>query len=283
MKNKIILVLSLLSLFYCLALLAKTPEKPSTDIRLYALDCGILDIHDGASFSDNDFFPHKPLHLADPCFLIKHPKGWLLWDLGIGDQYVGHKTENKVYNLTISAPVSLISQLKQLGLSPNNIQFIAVSHLHFDHVGNINLFPNTTLLLQRSEYNSTLQEPLPPAVLNNTVQALKTVPKKLLDGDFDIFGDGTVQILRTPGHTMGHQSLEVLLPRHGAVIISGDLYHTRASYQNKLVPAFNANRADTMASMARIDSILKNTNGQLIIQHDPSDFAALPKFPKFLN
>ncbi|HLX52421.1 MAG TPA: N-acyl homoserine lactonase family protein [Aquella sp.] len=260
-----------------------TQAAKSNDVCVYALNCGSIKIHDGAEFSDTGFYSHKPLTLVDPCFLIKHNSDWLLWDLGLGDKYVGHAVENTEHGVTLSVSVSIVDQLKQLNLTPDDIKYIGVSHFHFDHTGNANLFPNATWLLQRAEYNSLEQNPLPFAVSDDLTKILQPVKKTLITGDHDVFGDGSVVMLRTPGHTVGHQSLQLKLQRYGTVILSGDLYHIREAYRYKQVPVFNASRADTLASMARIDAILQNRHGRLIIQHDPRDFAALPKFPKFLD
>lgn len=253
------------------------------DVRLYTLDCGMIDVHDAAPFSDTNAYPHQPMRLADPCFLIKNPKGWLLWDLGLGDQYVNHPYEDTKHGVTLTVPVTLVAQLKELGLTPDDIRYVALSHTHFDHTGNASLFPHAMWLMQRAEYQYIQQKPLSSAVADNTFQIIRGFHKTLLDGDYDVFGDGTVKILSTPGHTPGHESLEVLLPHQGVIILSGDLYHTRKSYQLRLIPVFNSSRVDTLASMAQIDNILHNTHGRLIIQHDPNDFAALPKIPQYLN
>jgi N-acyl homoserine lactone hydrolase len=285
MTNKLKVFIYIL-LGFCFANLAQTATAANTktkDIRVYALDCGLIRIHDGANFSDTEFYPHKPIVLADPCFLIKHDNHWLLWDLGLGDEYLGRSVENTVYGVILSLPVSLTTQLEQLHLTPSDIKYVGISHMHFDHMGNANLFLHATWLLQRVEYKSLKQDPLPPAVNDNLLKLLLPVPKILITGDHDVFGDGSVTILSTPGHTIGHQSLQLKLPHAGTIILSGDLYHTREAYRFKQNPTFNANRADTLASMARVDDLLKNTHGRLVIQHDPGDFAAFPKFPQFLN
>lgn len=257
-------------------------KSGSPDIRLYTLNCGYLDIHNPTSFASKGFYPHKRLHLVDPCFLVKHPKGWLIWDLGVGDKYVGRKVLDKKHDLTITAPISLVAQLKQLGLKPENINYVAISHVHFDHTGNVNLFPSATLLIQGQEYQWLLQKPVPSGIDKSTVQILKSVHKVLVKGDYDVFGDGTVEILSTPGHTPGHQSLKLTLGNK-VIILSGDLYHTRRNYLYKQMPQFNTSRKDTLTSMKRVDDILRQTNGQLIVQHEPEDFAQLPKIPQFLN
>jgi hypothetical protein len=148
-------------------------------LRLYALDCGHATFKDMGGFSDTGEYDGKAGEIAAPCFLIRHPKGNLLWDAG--------------------------------------------------------------------------------------------------------FGDGTVMILRAPGHTPGHQVLKLKLQKSGTVILSGDLYHLRTSREFRRVPVYNSNRADTLASMSRVETIIKNTAGRLIVQHDPHDYDALPKPPAYLD
>lgn len=262
---------------------AAIKNNSNKDIRLYTLNCGNLDIHDISDFFSKGFYPHKPMRLADPCFLIKNPNGWMIWDLGVGDKYVDHPYENKQLGVSISAPLLLTAQLKQLGLTPNDIKFVGISHAHFDHTGNAKLFPHATWLVQQKEYNFMQEKPTSPAINDEVLSVLKTAPHKLLKGDYDIFGDGTVIILSTPGHTPGHQSLEIKLSHQGLVILSGDLYHLRANYLFDQVPSFNTSQTDTLASRKRIETILRGDRSQLIIQHDPSDFASLPQIPNHLN
>ena len=112
---------------------------------------------------------------------------------------------------------------------------------------------------------------------------LENSRKILIVGDYDVFHDGTVKIISTPGHTPGHESLQLTLLHAGTVILSGDLYHTRLSYLHQQMPIFNTRHKETLTSMTQINSILKKTNGRLIIQHDPQDYMSLPKIPHYLN
>jgi N-acyl homoserine lactone hydrolase len=118
-----------------------------------------------------------------------------------------------------------------------------------------------------------------PAIAEET----KGVKLQLIDGDYDVFGDGRVRLLKTPGHAPGHQSLEVRLKHSGVVLLTGDLYHLHASREYHFVPPVNVNRADTLASIDRFECIAKNTHARVIVQHDEQDFASLPKFPAYLN
>ena len=283
MMKAILLTISIFLSFLTIAYANKPTTVNSEDLRLYTLDCGSITVHDIASFSDNGAYPHEAKQFSTPCFLIKDPKGWLLWDLGIGDQYLGHTVEDKKHDVSITVKKSLIQQLKSLGLSPNDIKFVSLSHTHFDHTGNVSLFPNAVWLIDAREYRYASQHPLPHQANSAAIAALQQDHKILLKGDYDVFGDGKVEILSTPGHTPGHTSLEVHLPHTGVVILSGDLYHTRKAYELKLIPSFNTDRAQTQASMEKIDAILKRTNGRLVIEHDTGDIAALPQLPNYLN
>ena len=97
--------------------------------------------------------------------------------------------------------------------------------------------------------------------------------------DKDVFGDGSVMMLYTPGHTPGHHSLLVKLPQTGNVVISGDAVHFRENYDNNGVPWFNFDRSQTLASIERMKGIIKSFNATLIIQHDARDIDKLPAFP----
>lgn len=274
---------SKLLIFYLLLLWQfSAVANNAADIRLYTLNCGSIKIEDPSRFSDSNFYGKKPLNFADPCFLIKHPKGWMLWDLGLGDQYLGtpYKTSN---GSTWAVNESLIAQLKKLNVTPNDIIYVGVSHTHFDHIGNAALFPDATWLIQRSEYDSLASQEASTPEIHNLLQVLRPAGKILIKGDYDIFGDGSVIILSMPGHTIGHQALEINLPHSGAVILSGDLYHTQAAYQHQLVPVFNYSRSETLASMQNMRKILDKTHARLIIQHDPQHYAQLPKPPEYLN
>lgn len=279
MNRKLCKLLGIFILFWQFSAIANTT---TADIRLYTLNCGSMKIDDPSRFSDNNFYGKKPLSFADPCFLIKHPKGWMLWDLGLGDQYLGtpYKTPNgSVWTVN----QSLIAQLKQLNLTPDDIIYVGLSHTHFDHTGNAALFPDTTWLIQRSEYDSLAPKEASTPEIHNLLQVLRPAGKILIKGDYDVFGDGSVIVLSMPGHTVGHQALEINLPHSGTIILSGDLYHTRAAYQHQLIPVFNYSRTETLASMQKMQKILDKTHAKLIIQHEPKDYAQLPKPPEYLN
>lgn len=250
------------------------------DVRLYALDCGRAELQDMAGFSDTGDYDGQPGAVAVPCFLIRHPKGTLLWDTGLGDKLAENKAGVDAGGIHMTVSVTLVDQLKTLGLTPDDVAYVAFSHFHFDHTGNANLFGSATWIINKAEL--AWASGSPAGVEPSSFSAYKTAKTRMIDGDDDVFGDGAVRILRTPGHTPGHQALEIRL-KSGTVMLSGDLYHLRDNRVHRRVSTYGVDRADTLASMDRLEKIIANRHARLIIQHDPLDFQALPQIPTYLE
>lgn len=251
--------------------------------RLYTFDCGHFDAKNLAPFSDTGEYDGKPGKLVDTCFVIRHPKGTLVWDTGLGDALAAKPGGVDMDTGThMTVPVTFVDQLKTIGLTPADVTYVAFSHFHFDHTGNANLFADSTWILNKAELDWAL---LPGNGFADpkSFSGYKTAKTEMIEGDHDVFGDGSVMILRAPGHTPGHQVLEIKLKKSGVVILSGDLYHTLANRQFRRVPSFNTERADTLASIDRVEKIVKNTHARFIIQHAPEDFAKMPKLPGYLE
>lgn len=261
-------------------------NKPdsSTVVQFYTLDCGRLEIKDMGVFSDTDEHAGESGTLAVPCYLIHHGKDWMLWDAGLGDRAAA-KPDGEVHfgSLRFIVRRTLASQLAQLGLKPDDANYVALSHLHADHSGNINLFPKSTFLIAAKELEWARSVPTPEGVEPSFIQPLEQAKVNASDDDRDVFGDGTVRILKAPGHTPGHRMLLVKLAKSGALLITGDLYHTRENYEKGLVPTGNTSRAETLASFSRFTGLAARTHGRVIVQHSPKDFASMPLFPKYLD
>lgn len=241
--------------------------------RLYILDCGQNSAKDQSRWSPG-VNEGKPIEFSDNCYLIRHAKGLLLWDTGLPDDLAllpdGRVTANGA--IVARRTKTLAAQLAGIGVKPADIVYVAVSHTHGDHVGNIDLFPASTVLIQAAEYDWAMTQPTKPAFA-----ATQTIEK--LSGDRDVFGDGSVVILSTPGHTPGHQSLLVLLPKTGALLLTGDAVHFRDNWEQRRVPSLNFNRDQTLASMQRIATVLDERKAQLWINHDKPQSAGLRYSP----
>ncbi len=253
-----------------------------TDLRLYAANCGEIAFENLSFFSDTGDYDGRSGKLVVPCYVIRHPKGTMLWDAGLGDSYVG-KPGTLAPGVTVTVSRSLVDELREIGLTPADFTHVAFSHFHADHTGNANLFPAATWIINKTELAAALNVPAPFSVNAASFSGYAQAKQQLIDGDYDVFGDGTVRILRAPGHTPGHQILVLKFRKAGNVILSGDLYHLRESVGGHHMPVVNVNRADTLASMDRVDRLIVNLKARLVVEHDLGDFNSLPKFPAFLD
>jgi len=251
--------------------------------RLYALDCGLTEFADAAVFSDAGEYDGKPIALPTPCFLVKHGDKWLLWDTGNGDKLAARPSGEEAFGGRFTMKRTLASQLAELGLKPNDIDYVAISHLHRDHTGNIPLFPEATFLIAQSELDWARSKPTPFGVNLPTIAPLSGFKVKSSNFDEDVFGDGSVRLLKEPGHTPGSRAMLVQLRNSPPILISGDVFHTRVNFDRELVPSANIERADSLASMKRFKAIAANTGARVVVQHDHRDVTGLPRFPAFLD
>ena len=255
-----------------LAVSAAIAQSPGVD-RLYVMDCGHSAATDQSRWSPG-VNVGKPIELSDNCYLIRHGAQWLLWDTGYPDAVAEKPTTTPVG--TATREKTLAAQLAEIGVKPSDIRFITVSHTHGDHVGNVDMFPESTLLIQKAEVDwAFAPDKRPPFKAER--------PMRTLDGDLDVFGDGSVTILATPGHTPGHQSLLVQLPKTGWVILSGDLAHFKDNWDNRRVPSMNTSAEQTQASLKRVADLLAAKNAQLWINHDKPQSVGQKHSPAFYD
>jgi N-acyl homoserine lactone hydrolase len=245
------------------------------ELALTRFDCGkTTTLTDVSRFSDVSAFKGLNVELTYSCYLIKHGNDYLLWDTGNPAATGGTPAP--------TAPkTSLVEQLAQLHISPSQITFVGISHYHGDHIGQVASFPQATLLIGKGDWEALNQLMPNPGVNPANFAHWITGGGKVepLPGDKDVFGDGSVIMLNTPGHTPGHHSLLVKLRDKGHVLITGDLAHFRENFDSNGVPTFNTSRAETLASLDRFKQLAKNLHATVIIQHDARDIEKLPVFP----
>lgn len=273
-------------LFAALAATALTAQtaapKPAVPVKLMRLDCGTVAANDLDQFSDTRAYVGQSKRLTASCYLIKHGDAYMLWDTGLPAAMKGKPIDPKApMDATVTA--TLVEQLAAVGIKPEQISMIGISHYHFDHIGQAAAFPGATLLIGKGDFDAlkagepgTSKLPLAPWIDGTA----KSVP---VSGDKDVFGDGSVTMLDLPGHTPGHHGLLVHLAGMGNVLLSGDVAHFRENYDSDGVPGFNTNRADSIAAIERFKGLAKNLKATVIIQHDPRDIAKLPAFPNWAD
>ena len=255
----------------------------STSLRLYTLDCGEL-VADQTPFGSEGEYAGQTADMVVTCFLIRHPNGDLVWDAGLPDSISLLPGGQEIPGGKLTVPVTLQSQLNDLGVPPEEVEYFAFSHSHFDHVGNANLFAESTILTQQSEVDFMFGAGVEMGVVfPQLVEPLRDADIVTYDQDYDVFGDGRVTIVPATGHTPGHAVLRLDLENAGVIWLSGDLYHFEQSRAEQIVPAFNFSKPDTLAAMAAIEARIEADNGRLVIQHVPAHRADLPVLPEYLD
>ena len=251
--------------------------------RLYVLYCGEAQIPDVSPWSPG-VNVGRPAVFSDNCYLIQHGRDWMLWDTGYPDALAATPEGIVGPRSRAIRTKTLGSQLAEIGVAPAQVTHLAFSHSHGDHVGNGNLFTAATLFIQRAEYDAAFGgEPAKYGFVPATYDKLRGSRVVKLEGDFDVFGDDSVKIISTPGHTPGHQSLLVRLPKTGAVVLSGDAAHFEENFVKRRVPSFNFNADQSRQSMDKIDAIVKAEGAQLWINHDAKQNAAIAHAPRFVE
>jgi N-acyl homoserine lactone hydrolase len=269
----------ILTLFAILLIAHLALAQPKS-LRLYVIDCGTLDIPDTSPYQlkKEDL---TTTMMSAPCFLIAHPKGTMMWDTGpVPDSAFKPGGSATLRYATATRP--LTARLAEIGYAPKDINYLVLSHFHWDHVGNSNLFASATWLVPKSERDIMFAEPPSPRTEPANFSALKNSKTVFINSqNYDVFGDKTVVIKAAPGHSPGHQVLFLKLAKTGPVVLSGDLYHYPEERKLNKVPSTEFNAGQTVTSRKSIEAFLKKSGAQLWIQHDYTANAKLRKSPEF--
>jgi glyoxylase-like metal-dependent hydrolase (beta-lactamase superfamily II) len=267
--------------FFATAALSTASAALAADVKLWRLDCGTIQVNNLDLFSDTFAYAGQKRTLTDSCYLIAHGTDYLLWDTGLPAGLKGAPTDAKA-PLSPTLTQTLAEQLATIGVKPEQIALVGISHYHFDHTGQAAAFAKSKLLIGRADLEALKTEPVPfgadPTLLAPWLKGGASVEE--VTGDKDIYGDGSVVMLSMPGHTPGSYALLVQLKDKGPVLLSGDIVHFEEQFKADGVPGFNTNRAESLASMDRMQKIAKKLKATLVVQHDANDIAKLPAFPK---
>jgi N-acyl homoserine lactone hydrolase len=262
---------------------AQRPRPAPASPRVYIFDNGAISGLDPALFN----FKREELKEVDfvnASYLIVHPRGTLMFDAGaVADSHFKSDGSPVVEGI-VSATKPLLPQLAAAGYSPRDITYFALSHFHSDHTANANEFANATWIVQKAERDFMFADSPQGIIQPASYAALRDAKTKILDNeDFDVFGDGSVVVMATPGHTPGHQVVAVKLANRGAVLLGGDLYHYPEERTTGRTPTFEFNAEQSKVSRERVERYLKDNNAVLWIEHDLATHAALPKSPQYVD
>jgi glyoxylase-like metal-dependent hydrolase (beta-lactamase superfamily II) len=262
---------------------AQTRPPAVTAPRIYVFEAG------GIKGLDPKLFNFKREELKEVDFvniayLIVHPKGTIMFDTGGIPDSSFKPGGGPVTEGIMSATKPLKPQLAAVGYKPSDIKYLVLSHYHSDHTANANDFAGATWIVQKAERDFMFADKPQGIIQPAQYSALKNAKTTVLNGeDLDVFGDGSVVLMSTPGHTPGHQVLFVKLPKRGPVVLAGDLYHYPEERTTGRVPTFEFNADQSRASRQKIEAFVKQNRADLWIEHDIATAAKLPKAPAFVE
>lgn len=258
--------------------------KPATVERLYAINGGLAVAPDRSVYTPGET-GGRPVTLPCNAYLVRHRGEWVMWDTGIEDAVAAESGGRIIaHDLRGIVVRPVRDQLADVGLTPADVTRVVLSHGHFDHVGNAGLFAHATWHIQRREHEAMVgpgyqRHGYMPALY----EALGSARVELMDGDTDLFGDGALRVLSTPGHTPGHCSMLVLLAGAGPVLLAADVAHYRYNLDHRCVPSMNSDPEQSRASMDRIERVVRDEGAQLWLNHDIVQTATLPHAPAFFE
>lgn len=250
------------------------------------MDCGILEVPDTNMFGSNGEYDGVASIMPVTCFLVRHPLGDFVWDAGLPDELHANPNPDAKELKGIArqfVPITLESQLDALGVPAKDIEYFSISHSHFDHVGNANLFSDSEIILSRAEHEHMFSEEAKTRPDFNRYDQLKNSKTTLFSGSHDVFGDGRVEIMEMPGHTPGHSVLKVNLQNTGTVLLTGDLYHFEQSRERRITPSFNTDIPMTLESMTKFEALAKQLRARVFISHSRVARNWLPRPPEYLD
>jgi glyoxylase-like metal-dependent hydrolase (beta-lactamase superfamily II) len=257
--------------------------KNEGSLKLYVYDCGMLSFESVEWFGINDD-ETDVRDLIVPCYVIEHDKGRLLWDGGMPSALAEVDGWQEGDGMRSRLDRTLTEQLAALELDMNSFDYVAFSHMHFDHVGVANEVKGATLIIQKAEHDIAFSDTASDFGFDSSLyDEIPDSNRVILEGEHDVFGDGRVRIIPAPGHTPGHQVLLVDIPETGPVLLAGDLYHFRFSRENRRVPTFNVDAEATLESMDRIEALVEETGATLWIEHELAWFEQLKKAPLYYD
>ena len=252
-------------------------------LQVYSMPVGWLE------FDSKLFFPNRPLGtmmtIPVPSYLITHPKGNVVFDTGVHCQVMQDPVARlgeamaKSFVSRTKPGEEIVAQLAQFKLTPNDIKYVINSHFHFDHCGGNEFFPQSTILVQKNELHAARDPQLRKKAFFDPKDWDHKLNYQTVDGELDIFGDGTLVIIPTHGHTPGHQSLRVRVAGGGDFVVTGDACYTKTNMDENLLPSVAYDEQEMYKSLATLRDLRDKKGATILYGHDPDQWKEVPHAP----
>jgi glyoxylase-like metal-dependent hydrolase (beta-lactamase superfamily II) len=252
-------------------------------IRVYALCTGYIELDRASMLSD--LAPGQPWTVPVTSFLVDHPRGKLLFDTGVHCQArldpLGRLGPERIKRLTVKSKEGedVVPQLARLGVKPDDVRYVANSHLHFDHCGGNEFFPRSTFLVQRPELEAARRPGFVPSYSPSPLDFEHPLDYQMIEGEHDVFGDGAVVLIPTYGHTPGHQSLVVRAGKGASIVCASDACYTRENMDRDVLPNILWNPAVMRDSLAALRKLRDAGGATMFYGHDPAQWETIPRAP----
>lgn len=252
--------------------------------RLYIMDCGIITAMNPTLYGLEPEEISGSGDFVTPCYLVEHPNGTLIYDVGQIPDAEFPEDGSTAEAGPFLADQPLLPQLAEIGYAPGDIDYLAMSHYHTDHSANGNSFAGSTWIVQRDEREAMFGGDAPGISNRAYYDQLEGAETILVENqDYDVFGDGTVVIKFTPGHTPGHQSLFLDLENTGPILLAGDLYHYIEERTLDRVPSFDFDEDMTRESRRGVEEFLIESGAELWVNHDMALYDTLNTSPAYYD
>lgn len=259
----------------------------SSEIKLYMFQTGVLKCKENNIKMNASLDPYE---IPVPWYLITHPKGNVIIDGGNAVECATNPLEHwggitDIYWPVMTEAEGCVNVIKSLGIDPNSIKYVLQSHLHLDHTGATGRFPNATHIVQRKEYEY--------AFTADWFAAGGYIKKDFdrpglkwnfleIEGNqiYDVFDDGVIKMIPTPGHSPGHCSFLITLPQDGSILLTVDAAYTTDHFEDKALPGFLASAVDSVRSVAKLREIASVHDALVVTGHDPDAWKNFKKGPE---
>ena len=253
-------------------------------LQVFSMPCGFLQLDSKMFFPDQE--KGQPLVVPVPCYLMTHPQGNVVFDTGCHCQLIddpasrlGEQMSQMIVSKTQPGE-EIVTQLSKFTLTPDDIRYVINSHFHFDHAGGNEFFPKSTFLVQKKELDASKDPDLRAKAFFDPQDYDHPLDYQAVDGELDIFGDGSLVIIPTHGHTPGHQSLRVKITKGTEVVLTGDACYTKGNMDRDLLPSVAVDEAEMYQSLGRLRDLRDKQGATIIYGHDPDQWKAIPHAPE---
>jgi glyoxylase-like metal-dependent hydrolase (beta-lactamase superfamily II) len=249
-------------------------------MRIFALTCGWVTGDAGGFLAGAT----GRLRVPVPCFLVEHPRGLVLFDSGLHPGVATDPARHlgwlaSVFDVELGADDGVAARLRALGHAPEAVRWLVTSHLHFDHVGGHASIPDATLVVQRAEWEAGRDGERARRLGFDPANYDLGHAVRLVDGAHDLFGDGRIVCVPTPGHTPGHQSLQLRTDDGREILLTADACYLRRTLEERRLPPLAWDLDAMRSSLDRL-AARRDAGATLVFGHDPAEWAAMPQAPR---